>query len=1067
MLNHSLTINHFCMRKKPRFFVLLFFMLCHIVASAQNNITVTGKVTGDNSEPLPGVNVSVSGSTQTSTTDSEGLFSINAPSNGSLVFSFVGYASQTVRINGRPSINITLESDAKGLDEVIVTGYSSQKKKDITGSVAIVDVKAMKTVPSSSTLQALQGQAAGVDIINNGAPGGGSSIFIRGITGFNTQPLILVDGVQGADINDIPADNIESIQVLKDAGAASIYGARGANGVIIVTTKKGRSGRFNVDYEAYFNYVVPRKQAYDVLTTEQYVDLYSKLNPASPIFGGGNIPDYLWRNSSISGAWGKASSGAPEVNPALYKFDYRNITNNYIITQLNKTGRTNMYDEIFNPALMMQHNITASGGNDRASYLLSFGYLDQQGTLKNTSLTRYNVRVNTEYKVTKNIRIGENMNVFYKKNLMPEFGSANATFNSINQSMQWLPFLPIYDVGGNFVNSFVAGDGGDTDLGDIGNAMANRTLTDNNRRDFFSVIGNAYIEIDFLKKFRFKSTFGGDVGSYFNRTFNYNFKPGGGISNESTDETGLFYTAQWTNTLTYNNQFGKHGLTALIGSESVASKGKSLAAYGQNYFITDYDYLVLNNAGNVTFKRPTNGFDENSLFSLFAQLNYNYGEKYYIGATIRRDGYSHFGTANRFGVFPAGSIGWRIKQESFMQDVNWINNLMLRASYGEMGNKEGIPAGNSYATYGQSVTRSYYPIGGGNGIVQGFFPLRYGNEETSWERNKVLNIGVDATLFNNHLDLSIEYYEKKMDGWLRQLSPVGTSGEGNPPTVNLGNIQNKGMDFNATYRGQFNKNFSFSAGVNVTAYRNKIIAMPDPGYIDEGQIRYQVGHPISSFYGYKVLGVFRDQEDVDKHATQQDAEPGRYKFWDANGDGTITPDDRVHYGSPNPDFTVGLNLTARYKDFDFSAIFYSVQGVDIYNGAYEYTGNWVRGKTNKSTRVLRAWTPENPDTDVPKNEIIPSFSSFSNNVYHSAFMEDGSFIRLRSLQVGYTVQSGTLKRWGLNKLRLYVQGTNLFLITKYTGADPEVAGGTGFRGVDTGGAYPQDKGFVFGLNVGF
>ncbi len=1028
-------------------------------------ITVRGTILNENGQPVV-ASIVVKGSTFGTSTDVDGNFTLNnVDDKAVLVISGIGIETQEIPVAGQTELTVTVVTKILEEEIAVVTGYSSQRKKDIIGSVSVVDVKAMKSVPSNSVMQALQGQASGVDVINNGTPGNSSNIFIRGITSFNTNPLVLIDGIQG-QINDVPANDVESMQILKDAGAAAIYGTRAANGVIIITTKKGKTGKTAFSYDSYYNLQIPRSgKDLNLLNAQEYATLWTQLSPGNPLFPGGTIPDYVYRQTT--GGRGVANEGDAAVDPSRYFFDPSDINNNYIITKLVKDGSTDMYGEIMNPALMMNHSLTASGASEKANYLLAFGYQDHQGTMMNTELKRYTIRINTQYKFNKNIRIGENINFMYKNNPRQTgngTNTANGTFGPINEAFNWLPFLPVYDIGGNFAGPF-AGTG-ISDMGDWGNPKADLHFTGNNRRRETTVSGNAYLEIDFLKNFYARTSFGGSYSNYYQQNFTYNpywRSNGGGNVTTLSENPGFYSTMQWTNTLTYRNTFGKHTVAVMAGSESIENKARSMNARGQNFYSTDYNYLVLTAAGTPFV--ATSGATEDALFSVFGDLKYSFDDKYLLTATIRRDGFSAFGRDSKYGNFPSVGIGWRISQENFMKNITWINDLKLRASYGILGSKEGINPANSYTTFAQDINLSFYDINGtGNTIVQGFYPAQNGNTFTSWEKDIVSNVGIDATLFNNHLTVSAEYYQKKIEGLLRPVGAPGTAGEASPPFLNLGDIQNKGFDISVNYRARINRDWSFNVGVNFTTYRNVIISLPEPGYVPEGKIRNEIGHPISSFFGYKVLGVFVDQADVDKHAVQDAAEEGRFKYWDADGDGVITPEDRVHFGNPNPDFTIGMNIGATFKKFDFSAVLYASQGQQIINNSYEFLGDWGRGVGNKSRRVLDAWTPDNRITNVQKNELNRNFSTTS--VDNSAFMEDGSFIRLRSVQLGYNFSSVALRNIGMSNLRFYVQGTNLFLITKYSGLDPEVPGSTIQRGIDAG-AYVQEKGVAVGLNISF
>lgn len=1059
------------MRKKILQLIVVLVAFCQMQVVAQTS-KVTGKVVGPDNKPVAGASVTISGTNQGTVTDADGNFSITAPAGASLLVNSIGFTDQVVKVGSNSVINVSLASgQSAGLEEVIVTGYSSQKKKDILGSVAVVDVKALKAVPSGSALSALQGQAAGVNVINNGSPGTASQILVRGVTGFANAPLVLIDGIQG-NINDVPATDVESIQVLKDAGAASIYGSRGSNGVVIVTTKRGKSGVPSIVYDSYYNLQVPRNlDKLGLLSAEDYARIYSEINPASTLFPGGNVPEYAYRGGANRGnVRGTAAAGDPAVNASLYNLDKltANGANSYIIAKLNQSGNGSAYyDALTDAALMMQHNITLSGGSDRLNYLLSLGYLDQQGTVMNTFMKRYNVRMNSEYKVRQNIRIGENVNIHFRSN--PGGTAPNGAFGPLQAAFSSPPVIPIYDIAGNFAGPFV---GPPDELGDWGNAIAAATYNAKNRNRNYTVIGNLYAEIDFLKNFTIRTSLGGQTINYYTQTYTpraYWGRNGAG-NDELREFSGYESRLQWTNTLTYKNQFGLHNLTAFVGSESVENKGRQLYGRTDNFFLESDRYLILAAGANKT-NPPANGENgrsvlDNGLFSIFGKVDYAFNDKYLVGFTIRRDGYSDFGSGRKYGWYPSVSAGWRISQEDFMQNVSWINDLKIRGSYGEMGNKEGVRSGDAYAQYTFDPRFTYYDLNGtNNSTIQGYYPMSYANPLLGWEKNKMLNVGFDATLFNNKFDFSIEYYKKRTDGLLRVLNLPATAGEGISPQVNIGDIENKGIDINANYRAHVSRDFNVSLGVNFTTYKNTIVDIPDPGFFDESPRRFEEGHPMGSFFGYKVVGVFKDQKDVDDHATQQDAAPGRWKYLDADGNGVINTEDRVHYGNPNPDFTLGINLGASYKNFDFTATLYSAVGQDVYNGTLEWLGSWERGVSQKSKVVLDAWSESNPNGTWKKNETLRNFSNSSEP--NSAFLQKGSFIRLRNLQLGYNFANSGLKNLGINKVRVYVGGTNLFLITQYDGLDPEIyEGGIGLNGTDAG-AYVQNPGVILGLNVNF
>ena len=1034
-------------------------------ASVAENITVRGKITSqEDGEPLPGVTVLVknSASATGSITDIQGEYKVNAPEDGILVFSSVGFSAQEVPINARSVIDIVMVTDTKALEEIVVTGYSTQRKKDITGSVAVVDTEALKSLPTGSAAQALQGQASGVNVINSGVPGANPTIFIRGVSSFgDSQPLVLIDGVQ-ANLNDISANDIESIQVLKDAGAAAIYGVRGANGVIVVTTKKGRSGQPTFSYDAYYGVQIPLSgNPFNLLNSQDFAKVYNIANPGNALFGNG-IPDFLYAGPGVSGA---AMAGDPAVDPSKYSFDPLNTANNYLIQKVNKTG-TDWFHELFKPAPMMNHTITASGGTDKATYLFSLGYLDQKGTLIETYFKRYSGRINTAYELKKNLRIGQNANVFYEDN--PGFGN-QAEFGTLSAVYKMMPIIPVHDIKANYGGT-LAGPA----LGSNQNPVAQQKRTINNRNHFWNIVGNVYAEADFLQHFTARTSIGGTIVNQYRQNFNftqYENKQGNSLPNSYSESASYSSRLMWTNTLNYSNLFGKHHVTLLIGSESIENSGRSVGGGSQEFFSTDYNYLVLGN-GTSGVTNYSNAYG-NSLFSLFSRLDYAYNDKYLLGAIVRRDGSSKFGAEKRFGLFPSASLGWRVSEEAFMKNVSWVNDLKLRGSYGILGSQNNVSPENAFSLYGGGYGDAYYDItGSSNSVQQGFIQTRIGNPNTGWEENVVSNVGFDIALFDYKVDVSLEYYKKSINGLLFTQPLPATVGGATYPVVNIGDIQNKGFDASVTYVGIINNTLEFSAGANITSYKNLVIDLPDPGYFYSGSLqglgsisRNQEGQAVSSFFGYDVVCLFNSDEDVTNSPAQDGAAPGRFKYRDVDGDGVISPDDRTFIGDPNPNFTYGLNLGLNYKGFDFSAIFYGSQGNDIVNTIRSYTHFFGGYVGNKSNVLLNAWTPENTETTVPIIENGVTLSTAG--ALNSYFIEDGSYLRLKSLIVGYTLAPSTLQKFGVNRLRFYLQTANLFTITKYTGLDPELGGSSSAFGIDYG-SYPNNQqNFIFGLNISF
>lgn len=1052
--------------------VMLATLFALLSAGAYAQKTVSGKVTNKaNGQPIPGATIQLRGTSTVTVTNAEGIYSINTKgTGGTLVATVVGFEPVEQPINGRNLISFALTETTASLSEVLVTGYSTQRKKDITGSVAVVNVNNMKSVPSGTTESILQGQASGVSVINSGAPGGGSNIRIRGITSLgNSNPLVIIDGVQGS-LHDLNVNDIESVQVLKDAGAAAIYGVQGSNGVVIVTTKKGKSGKAKVTYDAFVGTQRPLKNGFNLANTPEYASVIwaqaknSGVNPSHPQFGNGAspvIPDYI----TPSGA----KEGDPNTNPAAYDINKNQIT------RANKVG-TDWFHETFKPAMIQSHSISVSGGNDKSAYLFSVGYFNQQGTLINTYLKRYSVRLNTVFNVKDHIRIGENAYIFYKQN--PGFTNQNEG-NAISFTYREPPIIPIYDIMGNFAGTKSKG------LSNSQNPVANQMRTADNKGNDWQVNGNVFAEVDFLQHFTARTSFGGNFDNYYYYYFNYTpYENAEGNTNPTSFTEGSGYNSQWlwTNTLQYTNVFGKHNVKALVGSEAKQVYNRGFTAGRSNYYSINPNFWTLNTGDPSTQSNSGGSPTQLALYSLFGRVDYNYDDKYLLSGTIRRDGASVFDKDHRYGNFPSVTLGWRLSRESFMSTVSWINDLKLRGGWGKLGSISNINPTNPFTLYGSSAGNSYYDIAGQSvGATQGFYLRQFGNQNTTWEEDIVTNVGLDATLFKNKIDFSIEWYKKAISGLLFPGNPVNAAfiGGGSPPFVNLGNIQNTGIDFSLTYHGKALRNeLSFDLTGNITAYRSKIVSLPVK-YVDynsDGSTRIgaftraQEGQPIGEFFGYDVVGLFRDAQDVSKSPTQDGAGPGRFKYRDVNGDGKIDANDRTFFGNPNPKFTYGFNIAASYKNFDFSTFFYGSYGNDVIN----YVRYWtdfpqVFGGNVSKDAVYNSWSPSNLNAKVPVLEQTANFSNSS--VFNSYYKESGSYLRCKSMILGYSFAPAKLKTIGIEKLRVFVQAANLFTITKYTGLDPELQGSnlntsTNF-GIDFGNYPANQKNYNIGVSVSF
>ncbi|MFM1930431.1 MAG: hypothetical protein RL387_1759 [Bacteroidota bacterium] len=1064
-------------------------LLLGLVANAQTR-TIKGQVvSAKDGKSVAGATISVNGQKVSALSGDDGSFAVNATGNVTLTVTSVGFADKAVAVAGsQNTVKISLTEEASQLSEIVVTGYTAQKRKEITGAVSVVNVKDMKSVPSGTAEQMLQGQASGVTIIGSGSPGEASNVFVRGITSFgNSTPLVIVDGVQSAPgdlslFRDLSASDIESVQVLKD-GQAAIYGARGSAGVIIVTTRKGR-GKPSITYESYYGVQMPRTgNVWNKLDTKGMADLFwlaaknSQQDKNGVVtsgqYGTGTspvIPDYI--------KYGTKSGYTGTVDLTKYNNDYSK-GDIFLIVPANKTG-TDWWDVLMDPAPMQSHTITASGAAEKSTYLYSLNFLDQKGTLLNTYLKRYTARVNTSWNIKNNIRIGENMTIFYRDN--PRIGN-NQEGNDINNTAWEQPIIPVLDAGGGF------GGTSGSQLGNSSNPYANRMRSKDNKNYNWQIQGNVFAEVDFAKHFTAKTVFGGRIDNFYGFYHNYRSYENAenGSSNGYGEYGGYNNNYNWTNTLSYSNVFKEnHSLKLMAGYEMLKVAGRQVGGSRVNYFSDNTDYLSLNTGSPIGQNNYSNFYKQTGT-SILAKIDYAFKDKYLIGLNGRRDGSSVFGPNNRYGNFWSASAGWMISQEDFFKNVKGINSLKLRGSYGILGSISNVGALNQYTLYGGSGGSSYYDLfGTSNSTVMGFYATNLGNTSTGWERDRILDIGFDATVLNNKLDISFDWYEKSIDGLLFQDQAPAVVGVGSQlPQVNIGDMKNTGVDLSLNYRGKINNDLSYTIGANIGAYKSTIVNIPGAaGFFEAAgthntgnQVRNAIGHPVGAFFGYKIAGIFKDAADVASWATEADAAPGRFKYEDVNKDGKINDADRTFFGNPNPDFTLGLNLGVTYKKFDVSAVVYGSFGNDVLNETRYFQDFVPQFQNSKSIPVLtqswlpadrskpRAqWTAVNPNAKYPIAENDSWFST--NGVINDFYMEDGSYVRVKQLSIGYTIDPSTLKRYGIDKARIYLQGANLFTLTKYSGLDPEVNGSSVSFGVDYG-VYPPSKQFNVGVSLTF
>ncbi|AMR33759.1 hypothetical protein A0256_21140 [Mucilaginibacter sp. PAMC 26640] len=1063
-----------------------------MVVSAQTKHT--GRVIGsDDKLPVVGATVRIKGTTTGTQTDVNGQFTISVNNGDVLVFSYLGFTTQELTVAG-DNISVTLQSSNTALNEVVVTGYTAQRKKDISGSVTTVNIAAAKSVPSVSTETLLQGQAAGVNVITQGAPGAGAQVIIRGTSNFgNSSPLYVVDGLQTGSISNINPNDIESISVLKDAGAAAIYGVSGGNGVVVVTTKKGKSGKATISYDAFYGTTRPLSgNIFNTLNADQYEQLLNKVDPGNDLIkdNNGKIYDYGYQ----SGAGSKGVFNQANASNFLPNYHLDNDpTKDYLIQKFVKGAGTDWYHEIFKAAPIQQHSISASGANDKNAYFLSLGYTNQQGTLINTYFKRYQSRVNTTFNVKDHVRLGENFSFFYIQSPNGGGGLANGgnqnEGNPISETYRTLPIIPVRDIAGNLGGTYA----GPAALGNALNPVGIQERQKTTNTNLFGMQGTAFAEVDFLKHFTARTSFSADVANNYYYNIGYRQYDSGeahGGNNSYSEGASYNTNFNFSNTLVYKKVFGKHSLNLLGGFEQRSYSGRNINANAKNLFSLDPFYANISNgqAGQTTANSTFNGL--NKIMSFFGRLDYTFNDRYILGATVRRDGSSLFSTGQKWGTFPAVSAAWRVSQEEFLKDVKFVNDLKIRGSYGVSGYNGNVGVNSAYSAFGGGAGSSSYPItGSSSSVVPGYFSNSIGNPFTTWENDKVFNVGFDASLFN-HLDLTVEYYKKTTSKLLVQvpLSALVGGLESAWPTVNFGTVVNKGLDISATYHGKTG-DLTYSIGANLATINNKITELGAPFFttgIRNGSVVYnQVGGSIGQFYGYKVQGYWNTQAEIDalnaaqkadlfgaKPVYQQDALPGRFRYADVNGDGRITDADRTKIGNPNPDFTYGVNMNLAYKNFDFAAVFYGSHGGDIYNSIKYWTNFYGSQTGNKSLDLLNnAWDPsktaaQNANAKTPILEKTTNFSTA--DAISSYYVEGGSFLKLRSVQVGYAFSPAGLKMIGVDKLHVYVQGTNLFTATKYTGPDPELQSvDRNSPGIDLGNYPNNERRFIFGVNLTF
>jgi TonB-linked SusC/RagA family outer membrane protein len=1013
--------------------------------------SVSGTVSDANG-PLPGANVIVKGTGNGVTTDFDGNYTINdVPSDGILEFSFVGYVTQEIVVDGQTTINVTMIEDTNALDEVIVIGYTTQTRGDLTGAVGSVDISEAIKTPVVNAAELLEGRVAGVTVVNNGEPGSAPKVNIRGFgTSNNTNPLYIIDGVQTDDpnvLNNINPADIDQMNVLKDA-AAAIYGARAANGVIIITTK---SGGYNMGQA---------KLSVDFYTgSSQIQNIPSFMNPVQH----GNM---IWESLANDGAvltHPQYGTGPSPVVPT----QLLDLPPSAPTTVTVAPGGTNWVNAITRNAPTQNASISLENGSETGKYLMSASYLNRQGTLINTGYKRGSTRLNSEFKVAnKRITIGEHLNTSFSTQQNP-----GNPAQEINTAFRSSPLIPVFDDDGNYAGPYSNGTG----LSNNPNPVARLDRTSDDYSKSFQVFGDIYLAAELYDGLTFKTLASGSITALDTRTFSaLDPESAEAVKTNTLVEGNInLYNWTWTNTLTYNKTFGYHSINALVGIEAIEerSKGSQISRTGFLFETPDF-YLLENGSGtpNVDF-----AFDgSNTLFSIFGTVNYSYKGKYLATVTLRNDTSSRFKGDNKSATFPSFSAGWIMSKEDFFPQDAVLSNLKLRGSYGEIGNQT-LPVANPT----QNISNLSEQFGNyafnGSSIATGAVLSQVGNPNLKWETSKSTNIGIDLGFFNNNLSFTFEYFNIVTDDLItRDLTLIPTTGpDAAAPFVNVGSVKNTGFDITLSYYNKTDSGFSYGIDANLSSYNNEVTDLISDFQTGDsfrgGPItRTQVGQPISSFYGRVVEGVFKDAAEVAASPDQgfvTDADGvGRFKYKDLNGDGVITDDDRTFIGSPHPDFTYGINLTAGYGGFDLSAFFSGSSGNDIYNYEKIFTDFPTFFNGNRSTRLLNAFNPTtNPNSNLPALSQTISNSETNPNTF---FVEDGSFFRLKNLQIGYTLPSHITDKASMSSVRFYFQGTNLFTISGYDGLDPEIISNRGnlTLGIDFQ-TYPISRILSLGVNI--
>jgi len=1028
---------------------LLSFVLLLASTAIYSQTEITGTVVDDLGEGVIGATVMEKDTSNGTVTDFDGNFKLKVEAGKPLVITYIGYMTQELpAVDG---MRVVMKEDAQSLNELVVVGYTTQRKADLTGAISTVNVDDLAKQNENNPIKAMQGRVPGMNIAADGSPSGSATVRIRGIgTLNNNDPLYIIDGVPTkAGMHELNGNDIESIQVLKDAASASIYGSRAANGVIIITTKKGKDGKVHIDFDGSVS-VQTYAHKMEVLNAKQF----------GQVMWQGYVNDGLDPNQNGLGYhydWSYDQQGVPVLN---------NITMSKYLDLAGTTpaSDTDWFDQTTRTGLAQQYNVSLSNGSERGTSFFSLGYYNNKGIIKHSDFERFSGRMNSDYKLIRIddrdiLTVGEHFTV----NRTSEVQAPGGFLENV---LQFNPSIPVYTTNGEFAGPV----GG---YPDRENPLARLERNSDNRYTYWRMFGDAFINVNPFKDFNIKTTFGIDYSQKEQRIFTYPITEGTVANSTNAVEGKQEHWTKWMWNLvaTYKFEKGLHHGDAMLGTEINREDDKWFSGKQYDFAMLNADYMWPDaGVGESEAYGAGGGF---TLVSYFGKVNYNYDDRYLLSLTMRYDGSSRFGRNNRYGTFPSVAAGWRINQEKFMSDIRWIDNLKLRASWGQTGNQE-IDNIARYTLYvsnygeagfgGQSYGTSYDIEGtnGGQQLASGFKRNQLGNDDLKWETTTQTNLGLDFGFFRNALYGSFEWYYKKTTDILVYMPGIGVMGEGSSQWINAGEMVNKGFEFNVGYRGNIG-DFQYDIAGNIGTYRNEVTKLPETiaanGTFGGNGVESVVGHAMGSQVGYIYDGVFKSQEEIDNHATQNGAALGRIRWKDLNGDNVINEKDQKWIYSPVPDFTWGLNIYLQYKNLDFTMFWQGVQGVDVISDLKKETDLWSGlniSNLNKGQRLLDAWSPTNMGSNIP---AISTMDNNNEKRVSSYFVENGSYAKLRTIQLGYNFPKSIAEKLYMSRLRMYLSAQNLLTIksSKFTGVDPENANF----------GYPIPVNITFGLNVSF